>query len=123
MAPRTGASSLAWTGKQGSNRGSQAFSLTLESMVSCGLEKASGRDHRALELEEIFVTCYLREQNERLGRWRALPLTIQQIGARGSNSSNRGLKVCQAWQTCIHYSFNHPDNSVRGVPLFFLFLR
>lgn len=73
---------------------SQPPSLTLESIDSCGLGKAGSRDHRALELEEIFVTCYLREKKERLGRWRVpaiqegLATAIQQTGARAANSNH-----------------------------------
>lgn len=76
--PRAGQAAWPWKGNR-EDRGCQPNSLTLESIVSCGLGKAGGRDHRALKLEEIFVTCYLREENERLGRQRTLPLAIQQI--------------------------------------------
>lgn len=54
----------AWARKgNGSDRGSQPISLTLEFIVSFGLRNSGGRDHRALELEEIFVT-FEREECE-----------------------------------------------------------
>lgn len=56
----------AWPSKgNGGDRGSQPISLTLEFIVSFGLRNTGGRDHRALELEEIFVT--LERENARLG--------------------------------------------------------
>lgn len=92
----------AWPGKgkQRSDRGSQPTSLTLESIVSFGLGKAGGSNHRALELEEIFVTSHLREKNSRL------PWAIWYFGAgvANSSSSNWMLTVCQAQSKmlCIH---------------------
>lgn len=53
MEPRVGPAAWARKGN-GSDRGSQPISLTLEFIVSFGLRNTGGRDHRALELEEIF---------------------------------------------------------------------
>lgn len=38
----------------------------MESIVSFGLGEAGGRDHRALELEGIFVIAHLKEKNVKL---------------------------------------------------------
>lgn len=59
--PRAGPAAWPRTGSR------EVASLTrVESIVSFGLGEAGGRDHRALELEEILVIAHLREKNVQL---------------------------------------------------------